>query len=86
MSNQYSEHFKKKVLAIYPNNPKIHEALGKNERYLGKIFNDTAHKTFGTYEILEAVSLEELQEKARFVKDNAALYGMWHEETRHWSH
>lgn len=72
----YSEDFKKRVKELYPNYTSLHEALDEGSKMVGMLLG-TPFKHMPISKILEATSLEELQEEARILQKKVDLYHEW---------
>ena len=73
----YPEDFKKRVKEIYPERKDLHRMLEYGLLIVGQILDDAAPKGMNFEEVLNATSLEELQESARLQKAKYDLYLEW---------
>ena len=76
----YSEKLIKEVKECYPNNKKIHELADEGNVWLGRYLDDSCGGGIPLDTILTALSLEELQAKARLEKRKVNCYKMWCDE------
>lgn len=84
MANTYSQEFINKVKEVYPNSKEIKELADKNQYFLGRYLDDSSSSSIGIGTILNATSLESLQQIARTEKMKCELYAQWHEEVKKW--
>ena len=76
----YSEKLIREVKACYPNYQKIHELADEGSVWLGRYLGDSCGGGISLDTVLTAVTLEELQDKARLAKRKVNCYKMWCEE------
>lgn len=84
MANVYSPGFVDKVRKLYPNDSGLLEHLNRNSSMVGRYLDDSSNGGLSVETILNARSLDELQEKARILKAKKDLYNEWYNETRDW--
>jgi hypothetical protein len=68
------------VKELYPNSPQMHALADSGNAFLGRYLDDSSPTGIPMDEILLAVSLEELQKKARLAKRKVLLYQKWCEQ------
>lgn len=73
----YSEEFKEKCKAMYPNSDWLHEALEKGFDEVGHYLCDSSRKGISFEDVLNASTLEKLQEKAKIGVARRKLYSEW---------
>lgn len=79
----YSNKLISEVRELYPDNPSTIKAAEEGNFLLGFLL-DIGNKSILYSEILEATSLEELQEKAMLIKRKIEVYKLWlSEDPRH---
>lgn len=76
----YSESFKSELRKLYPDDTNLHEMAERGDVFLGRYLDDSCGTGIPIDTILCAVSLEELQNKARLMKAKVLLYNKWSEE------
>ena len=72
----YSEEFKLEVKELYPNSFDIIRNLESNSYRLGDLLQYEI-VSFSAQEILNAKSLEDLQEKAKLIQKKQSIYNKW---------
>jgi hypothetical protein len=78
--NMYSEKLIKEVKECYPNYEKIHQLADEGSVWLGRYLDDSCGGGIPLDTVLTALTLEELQDKARLAKRKVNCYRMWCEE------
>ena len=82
----YPEDFKTRVKKAYPNCEELHLGLDSGDVFIGRYLDDSSPTSLSLDTILNATSLEELQEKARLAQEKVELYCEWsklYREQRH---
>ncbi len=74
---QYPKKFVERAKAAYPDFARLHQALDAGSEWVGRYLDDSAPQSVSLKEILKAKSLEEVQAKARAVKEKQELYDEW---------
>jgi hypothetical protein len=75
---QYPKEFVEKAKRIYPNWNRLHELLDNGSQFVGRMLYDSQSSgTVPLVMILNAKSLEELQEYARNEQEKSSLYVEW---------
>lgn len=72
----YSEDFVKRVKNVFPHWESLHEKLDTDSVWVGRYLDDSRH-SISTNDILNAKSLEELQERALREKTISDLCAEW---------
>lgn len=80
MDIQYSDDFKRKVKELYPNDTNMHNMADRGDDFLGRYLDDSSSSNIDCDTILIATSLDELQKKARALKQKKELYAQWYRE------
>lgn len=73
---RYKKEYVDKCKKIYPNDIKLHKALDENSITAGHYLSG-GNRIISVEEILEANTLEELQDVARDIQTKAKLYEEW---------
>lgn len=73
----YTEEFKLKCKALYPNWERLHKALDTGSVWVGRYLDDSSSGMVSAEAILAATSLEEIQAVARVEKAKRDLYAEW---------
>ena len=73
----YPEEFKVRVKKAYPDFESLHQALDRGDEIVGRYLSDNRSSGLDFDTILNATSLEELQEKARDKQEKNELYYEW---------
>ena len=73
----YSEKLIKEVKECYPDYKKIHELADEGSVWLGRYLDDSCSNAMSLDTILTALTLDELQIKARLEKRKVNCYKMW---------
>lgn len=74
----YPDDFKKELKEVYPDSKEMHDLADKGGYFLGRYLDDSSYGTgVSIDEILTALTLEELQAKARIQKRKINLYRSW---------
>ncbi len=77
MKFKYSREFIEKVKRAYPDNTEIHKLADNNNYLLGRYLDDgRGHITHK--EVLQAESLEKIQDKAKQIEEREKLYSEWY--------
>jgi len=76
----YSEKLIKEVKECYPNYEKIHQLADEGSVWLGRYLDDSCGGGIPLDTVLTALTLEELQAKARLEKRKLNCYRMWCDE------
>ena len=77
----YSQDFKNKVKAAYPDSKEIHRLVDNNQYFLGRLLDDSSQGGINVDEILLATSLDVLKKKALSLKIRKEVYSdWWHEK------
>jgi hypothetical protein len=79
----YSEGFRRRVLAAYPNQPKIKELLDNNQYFLGRYLDDSS--STGIYyqtviDMIEKGDTDKLLALAKQAKERIEIYKEWDKE------
>jgi hypothetical protein len=79
----YSDAFRRRVIAAYPDQPIIKELLDNNQYFLGRYLDDSS--SLGIYygtviELLESGKADELLVLAKNTKEKLELYNEWGKE------
>ena len=78
MALQYPKEFIEKAKRIYPNWTHLHELLDKGSPFVHRLLYDAQPSgNISIARVLNAESLEELQEFARLEEEKTALYIEW---------
>ena len=75
----YSEKLKSEVKQLYPNSKEIITCVENGSFWLGEYLLDNI-SVISNNEILNAKSLEDLQEKAKLIQKKQSVYNKWCEE------
>ena len=78
--NIYSEELIKEVKECYPDYKKIHKMADNGDVFLGRYLDDSCGGGIPLDTILTALTLDELQIKARAEKRKLNVYKMWCKE------
>ncbi len=73
----YPEDFKTRVKKAYPNWEDLHRRLDSGDVFVGRYLDDNSTTSLSLDTILNATSLEKLQEKARTAQEKVELYREW---------
>lgn len=73
----YPKDFKARVKKAYPNWEELHQRLESGDVFVGRYLDDSSSTSLSLDTILNATSLEELQEKARLAQEKVELYREW---------
>lgn len=76
----YTKELIKKVKELYPDYSAMHELAENGSAFLGRYLEDSYQKGIPLDTVLCALTLEELQEKARIEKRKVNLYKEWCEQ------
>ena len=76
----YSAKLISEVRACYPENTEIHKLADEGATFLGRYLDDSSGGGIPLDTILCAITLEELQAKARIAKRKILCYRMWCKE------
>ena len=76
----YSQKLIDEIKRIYPDSIEINRLAKEGNTFLGRYLDDSSYGSVSLDEILLALSLEEIQAKARKIKEKRNLYAMWCEE------
>lgn len=76
----YSTELIAEIKAVYPDSPDLHEMAEAGNVMVGRILDDSSYGSVSVDDILTALSLEEIQAKARIIKRKSRVYGMWCKE------
>lgn len=75
----YPEDFKQEVKEVYPDYEEMHKLADNNQYFLGRYLDDSSGGGIPLDTVLTALTLEELQQKARIEKRKVNLYRRWGE-------
>jgi len=78
---EYPEDFIKEVKEVYPDSPDMHRLADEGQYFLGRYLDDSSGGGIPLDTVLTALTLEELQVKARREKRKVNLYRRWCEIT-----
>jgi hypothetical protein len=76
----YTEKLIKEVKECFPTYTEMHKLADAGSVWLGRYLDDSTLRCMPLDTILTASSLEELQDKARFIKRQENCYDMWRDE------
>ena len=76
----YSEKLIKEVKECYPDYAEIHKLADEGSVWLGRYLDDSSGSGIALDTVLTAITLEELQDKARLAKRKVNVYRMWCDE------
>ena len=76
----YSEKLIKEVKECYPENVEIHKLADSGNVFLGRYLDDSCSSGIPLDTILLALTLNELQDRARIAKRRLNCYKLWCEE------
>jgi len=79
---EYPEDFIKEVKEVYPDSPDMHRLADEGQYFLGRYLDDSSGGGIPLDTVLTALTLEELQVKARTEKRKINLYRRWSEIAR----
>jgi hypothetical protein len=65
----YTQELINEVKELYPNSPEMHKLAENGAAFLGRYLDDSCDSGISLSEILLATSLDELQKKAREIKE-----------------
>jgi hypothetical protein len=78
MAMQYPKEFVEKAKQLYPNWTKLHELLDNGSPFVHRLLYDSQpNGNISIARVLNAESLEELQEYAKMELEKAELYSQW---------
>jgi hypothetical protein len=80
MDYNYTKEFIDEVKELYPDYKEIHKLADEGSSWLGRYLDDGSSGGIALDTILTALTLEELQVKARLAKRKINLYKKWDEQ------
>jgi len=80
MDYKYTKEFIDEVKGLYPDYKEIHKLAEEGSHFLGRYLDDGSGGGIALDTILTALTLEELQVKARLAKRKINLYKKWKEQ------
>jgi len=73
----YTQELINEVKSLFPDYPEIIKMAENGDTFLGRYLDDSSSNGIPLDVVLTALSLEELQNKARFEKRKINLYKLW---------
>ena len=81
MKRVFKKAFVDELDALYPESKDMHRLMNEDNPWLGRWLYDSACADISYTDVLEAKSLEELQERARLIKRKWELYDWYMSKT-----
>ena len=73
----YSDKLIREVKECYPDYPEMHKLVDDGDAFLGRYLDDSSGGGIAVDTVLTALTLEELQAKARVAKRKTNVYRLW---------